>query len=89
MPNEKGGALVLDLRGLRCPLPVLKTAKRLAALAPGTVLAVLADDPLAAIDLPLFCRQEGQELQGRSDLEGGGMRFAIRRGDRAPRLGQM
>ncbi len=49
----------LDCRGLKCPLPVLKLEKRLAEIAPGTRLLVLATDPMARIDIPLHCRQQG------------------------------
>lgn len=73
----------LDLRGLKCPLPVLKSAKRLAVLAPGARLEILSDDPLAAIDLPLFCRQHGQVLLEQGEAEGA-MRFLIERGRQAP-----
>ena len=52
---------VLDARGLRCPLPVLKMEKRLAELPPGAVLTVLATDPIARIDIPLYCTQNGHE----------------------------
>ena len=44
----------LDLRGLACPLPVLKARKALLGLAPGKRLLVEASDPLAAIDIPHF-----------------------------------
>ena len=50
---------VLDARGLRCPLPVLKTEKQLALLPAGASLVVLASDPMAKLDIPLFCRQQG------------------------------
>lgn len=50
---------LIDARGLRCPLPVLKLEKRLAQLAPGSALTVLATDPMAKIDIPLHCRQNG------------------------------
>ncbi|HUF45013.1 MAG TPA: sulfurtransferase TusA family protein, partial [Aestuariivirgaceae bacterium] len=40
----------IDVRGLLCPLPVLKARKRLAAMKPGECLRVLATDPAAAID---------------------------------------
>ncbi|MDY8108358.1 sulfurtransferase TusA family protein [Fulvimarina sp. 2208YS6-2-32] len=44
----------LDLRGLKCPLPTLKARKALNGAAPGTRIRVVADDPMAAIDLPHF-----------------------------------
>jgi tRNA 2-thiouridine synthesizing protein A len=49
----------LDLRGLKCPLPALLARRALLRAAPGTVLEVVADDPLAAIDIPHMCAQEG------------------------------
>jgi tRNA 2-thiouridine synthesizing protein A len=55
---------VLDLRGLKCPLPALKTARALALLAPGAVLVVICTDPLAAIDIPNTVRESGARLEG-------------------------
>ncbi len=52
----------LDARGLLCPLPVLKAAKRLRGMAPGEVLAVLTDDPAAVIDIPHYCAESGNTL---------------------------
>lgn len=49
---------IIDARGLKCPLPVLKLEKFLAAVAPGTVVTLLATDPMAKIDIPLHCRQK-------------------------------
>lgn len=51
----------VDARGLRCPLPVLKTEKLILALPPGATFRVLATDPVARIDIPLFCRQNGHQ----------------------------
>ena len=48
----------LDTRGMLCPLPVLKAAKRLRALAPGQVLALEADDPAAIVDVRTFARNK-------------------------------
>lgn len=50
---------MLDARGLKCPLPVLKMEKRLAQLSPGASVTVLATDPMAKIDIPLYCTQNG------------------------------
>lgn len=52
----------LDLRGLKCPLPVLRTRKRLGSLAPGAVLVVACTDPLAAIDIPHLLHETGDAL---------------------------
>ena len=58
---------VLDCRGLKCPLPVLKMEKRLAGLAPGAALIVLATDPMAKIDIPLYCRQNAHACEVTQD----------------------
>lgn len=50
---------VVDARAQKCPLPVLKAEKALAALAPGATLTVLATDPMAKVDIPLYCTQKG------------------------------
>jgi tRNA 2-thiouridine synthesizing protein A len=54
-------AEIIDARGQKCPLPVLKAEKRLATLTPGATLIVLATDPMAKVDIPLFCRQQGHQ----------------------------
>ena len=53
----------LDLRGLKCPLPVLRTRKALAGSAPGDVLTVACTDPLASIDIPTLLRETGDVLE--------------------------
>ncbi|HBH00238.1 MAG: sulfurtransferase TusA family protein [Rhodobacteraceae bacterium] len=59
--------LEIDARGLRCPLPVLRAQRALNGLAPGQTLRLLADDPMAAIDLPHFCAESGHRLVAASD----------------------
>jgi tRNA 2-thiouridine synthesizing protein A len=70
----------LDVRGLLCPLPVLKARKRLNGLGAGTVLRVLADDPAALIDFPHFCAETGHALVGQEDLGHPCHAYLIRRG---------
>ena len=52
----------LDLRGLKCPLPALFARRALQRKSPGSTLLVLTDDPLAPLDIPHMCRQEGYEV---------------------------
>lgn len=73
----------LDLRGLKCPLPVLRTAKALRDLPPGEGLAVRCTDPMAAIDIPNLLRERGDHLD-RMIREGGMLTFEIRRGAAVP-----
>ncbi len=70
----------LDARGLKCPLPVLKLRKRLAALPPGARLRLLADDPVAVVDVPHFCHEAGHSLEETAEADGA-QSYLIRRGD--------
>ena len=73
----------LDLRGLICPLPVLRARKALMAMEPGQLLRISCTDPAAASDFPAFCRAAAHELietgqeYGAQELE---LWFLIRRG---------
>ena len=74
---------VLDARGLRCPLPVLKAQKQMRQLSPGDTLEILATDPAADLDFQDYCRATGNELIAASKTEDV-FRFVIRRvGDKA------
>jgi tRNA 2-thiouridine synthesizing protein A len=74
----------LDLRGLKCPLPVLHTRKALAGLAPGHVLLVECTDPLAGIDIPNLVRETGDALEDMR-REGKLLAFRIRKAPAADR----
>ena len=54
--------IVVDARGHRCPVPTLKLRKALAAAAAGARVRLLADDPMARIDVPHFLGELGSEL---------------------------
>jgi tRNA 2-thiouridine synthesizing protein A len=53
----------LDLAGLKCPLPALKTRKALKSLTPGDRLEVHCTDPLSVIDIPNLIRETGDKVQ--------------------------
>ncbi len=53
----------LDLTGLKCPLPALKTRKALKALSPGDFLEVHCTDPLSVIDIPNLIRETGDKVE--------------------------
>lgn len=63
--------LVLDALGKRCPLPVIELARRIGEVPVGGVVAVLADDPAARVDVPAWCRLRGQESLGEATLPDG------------------
>jgi tRNA 2-thiouridine synthesizing protein A len=56
----------VNLRGLKCPLPALRTRKVLGSMASGDLLTIECTDPLAAIDIPNLLRQTGDALEGKS-----------------------
>jgi tRNA 2-thiouridine synthesizing protein A len=53
----------LDLTGLKCPLPALKTRKALKSIKPGDVLEVICTDPLSVIDIPNLIRETGDSVE--------------------------
>ena len=54
---------MLDVRGLNCPLPLIRARRELAAMAAGETLVVLATDPEAPIDLAALAADEGHGLE--------------------------
>ena len=76
---NNGRESALDLRGLKCPLPVLKTRRHLRDLATGTLIRVETTDPLAVIDIPHYCREDGHQLLESTAVEGGHV-FVIEKG---------
>ncbi len=53
----------LNLRGLKCPLPALRTRKALGAMQTGDILIVECTDPLAGIDIPNLLNQTGDAIE--------------------------
>ena len=58
----------LDVTGLNCPLPILRTKKALSEMSSGQVLRVLATDPGAAKDFQAFARQTGNTLLANAEV---------------------
>jgi len=62
---------LLDLKGLKCPLPVLRTRKALKKLGSGDTLHVETTDPLAVLDISHMCQEDGHHLVSHEDITGG------------------
>ena len=60
----------LDLRGLMCPLPVLKAKKAMRGLKTGQLLEVVTSDPGAVLDFQCMAEEDGHELVSQEDDEG-------------------
>ena len=71
-------AVTLDLKGLACPLPIVRTAKAMKDLAPGQVLEALATDPGSVADFKAWSQSTGNPLL-ESGLQGDTYRFVLRK----------
>ncbi len=76
---DTDGSFLVDARGHRCPAPTLRLRRALEAAAPGAMVTILADDPLARIDIPHFVASEGHSLE-RLTVEDGVIRVMVRKG---------
>jgi tRNA 2-thiouridine synthesizing protein A len=61
---------LMNLRGLKCPLPALRVRKMLSGLKSGDLIVAECTDPLAVIDIPNLLRQTGDVLEGQEKGEG-------------------
>jgi tRNA 2-thiouridine synthesizing protein A len=71
-------AMSLDLKGLSCPLPVVKTAKAMKTLAPGELLEVFATDPGSVPDFKAWSMATGNPLV-ESSVDGGVFHFVLKK----------
>lgn len=78
MTESETPDLILDLEGLKCPYPVLRTRKAMAELPPGGLVKVIATDPMSAVDLPHFCSETGHRLEAQEQA-GERLVFLIRK----------
>ena len=71
--------LELDCRELRCPMPVIELARHIGEVPVGDVIAVVAHDVAARVDVPAWCRMRGQEYLGADTAGDGAPRYLVRR----------
>ncbi len=62
MTEQLSASLVLDLKGLLCPIPVVRISQAIRSLPPGAVIEATATDPGVLVDIPAWCRSTGNEL---------------------------
>ena len=67
---SESGPVLVDARGHRCPVPTLRLRRALERAAAGQVVRLLADDPLARIDVPHFVRTDGFQLLSSAETDG-------------------
>lgn len=69
----------IDARGHHCPVPTLKLRKALSEAEAGQTVRLLADDPMARIDVPHFCSEGGFELVSQAAEGETAMAFIVRK----------
>ena len=72
------GESKVNMRGLKCPLPALKTRKLLSKMTAGELLVIECTDPLTTIDIPNLIRQTGDTIED-STKKGRVLTFTIRK----------
>ena len=70
--------VAVNMRGLKCPLPTLKTRKLLSKMAAGELLVIECTDPLTTIDIPNLVRETGDTIED-SGKNGRVLTFVIRK----------
>jgi TusA-related sulfurtransferase len=68
--TDNGTVQEVDARGLACPMPVIELARAMDGVAIGTVVRLLATDPAARVDVPVWCRMQRQRLQSHAEDAG-------------------
>ncbi len=68
----------LDLKGLLCPIPVVKVSKAIKEISVGAAIEATATDPGVMMDIPAWCKSSGNEMT-KMEKEGSVFRFVVRR----------
>lgn len=77
-PLEPSVAATVDARGLACPMPVLELARTVPTVEVGERVLLLATDPAAKVDVPVWCRMQRHALRSASQ-EDAAWRFVVER----------
>jgi tRNA 2-thiouridine synthesizing protein A len=70
---------VVDARGLSCPLPVIELARAVERAPVGGQVRLLATDPAAQVDVPVWCRMQRHRLREQTRADDGSTRFLVER----------
>lgn len=70
-------ATEVDARGLACPIPVIELARAVEAEAVGALVRLLATDPAAKVDVPVWCRMQRQGLRSATEADDGSWVFLV------------
>lgn len=67
----------VDARGLACPIPVIELARAVEGEAVGAIVRLLATDPAAKVDVPVWCRMQRQGLREATEADDGSWAFLV------------
>ncbi len=84
MTQPDATPLIIDARGHRCPIPTLKLRKAVEAAPAGTRITLIADDPMARVDVPHFAASAGLTLV-ETRTEGAAVAFTVETSASAPK----
>jgi tRNA 2-thiouridine synthesizing protein A len=70
-------ATEVDARGLACPIPVIELARAVEAQTVGALVRLLATDPAAKVDVPVWCRMQRQGLRAATEADDGSWVFLV------------
>jgi TusA-related sulfurtransferase len=76
--RDDDGRLLVDARGMPCPRPVIELASAVTTIDVGDEVRLLADDPAAGVDVPVWCRMQRQALISQ-DVDGTALSFVVRK----------
>ncbi len=68
--DEMKADVILDVKGLTCPMPVLKTKQAIDGMDSGQTLEVIATDPASKADIPAFLNRLGHDLVEADEKDG-------------------
>ena len=69
-PEPQAVARHIDATGMACPMPVIELARAIDEVALGALVTLIATDPAAGVDVPVWCRMRRQKLLRREQLDG-------------------
>ena len=73
-------SIIIDTRGMFCPVPIIKTSEAIKQIDPGAIVEVISDDPAIEFDLPAWCQGQGHTIESER-REGDVYHYFVRRKD--------
>ena len=72
-------SIIVDTRGLFCPMPIIKTSEAVRNIDPGLFVEIISDDPAIEADMPAWCSSHGHVIQSMDKDESGVFRILVQK----------